>query len=97
MSKEILENIKSLSKKDLISLLTKITKRVYKEEKIKPYTGRRSPSYCGNKRTPPRNRVKGTPAECIKKGVGVGKAQGVISGVNKERDSIYRIINRNIK
>ena len=96
MSKKILENMKYLSKKELISLLTKITKRVSKEEKIKPYTGRRSPSYCGNKRTP-RNRVKGTPTECIKKGVGVGKAQGIISGVNKERDSIYRIIERKLK
>jgi hypothetical protein len=96
MSKELLENIKSLTKKELITLLSKITKRVSKEEKMKPYTGRRSPSYCGNKRTP-RNRVKGSPAECIRKGVGVGKAQGIISGVNKERDSIYRIIERKTK
>lgn len=96
MSKELIKNFKNLSKKELISLLSKITKRISKEDKMKPYTGRKSPSYCGNKRTP-RNRLKGSPAECIRKGVGVGKAQGIISGVNKERDSIYRIINRVVK
>lgn len=96
MSKELLSELPNLSKSECITLLSKIIRRVSKTEKAKPYTGKTSPSFCGNGRTP-RGRVKGNSAECIRKGVGVGKAQGIIAGVNKEREGLYRIIERGLK
>ncbi len=95
MSRELLNELSNLSRNEAISLLKKIVRRVHKTEKIKPYTGRPSPSFCGNGRTP-RGRVKGSSAECIRKGVGVGKAQGIIAGVNKEREYLYRLVERNL-
>lgn len=96
MSSDLLRELPKLSKEECLSLLSSIIRRVAKTEKIKPWNGRPSPSYCGKGRTP-RGRVKGNGAECIRKGVGVGKAQGEISGINKEREYIYRKIERILK
>lgn len=96
MSSDLINKLPNLSKNECITLLKGIIRRVAKTEKIKPYTGRPSPSFCGNGRTP-RGRVRGNGAECIRKGVGVGKAQGVIAGVNKEREYLYRKIERVLK
>lgn len=93
MSDKLLEKINKMKKNELQSCLKKILKRCEKEEKAKAYTGPKSPTYCGKKATP-NGRTKGSPAICIRKGVGVGKAMGVIEGVNDERNKIINLIKR---
>jgi hypothetical protein len=92
---ELIEGISHLPKSECVTLLKKIIKRIEKEEKPKEYKGRRSNSYCGDGRSP-RGKIKGNSTECVRKGFGAGSAVGVIKGVNKERESLYRMIKRNI-
>jgi RIO-like serine/threonine protein kinase len=94
MSSDLIDRINKMKKTDLTSLVIKLLKRCNKVEKQKTYKGPTSLTYCG-KSSPPVGKKRGSPVVCIRKGVGVGKAMGVIEGINKERNEIVKIIKKN--
>lgn len=86
------DKIERLRKQELVRLLKKIVKRCKKTKEKSPYNGPPSQTFCGKKRNNVNQVRKGTRIECLKKGIGVGGANGEIKGINKERDSIIRLI-----
>jgi hypothetical protein len=86
------DKIEGLSKQDLIRLVKKIVKRCRKIKEKSPYNGPPSQTFCGKKRNNVNQIRKGTRVECLKKGIGVGNANGEIKGVNKERNNIIKLV-----